>query len=239
MERKRIVLLRVDGIDTYYETTHILFGVTLEIHQGETVCVLGRNGVGKTTLMRSIIGLTPPRRGTISFQGTKINGKQPFQIARLGVGFVPENRDIFPNLTVQENLEIAIIKRKDVGAWNLDTVYALFPLLKQRRKQWGGTLSGGEQQMLTIARTLMGNPVLLLLDEPSEGLAPLVVEMIKEQILRIQQEGMTILLSEQNSATALEVSQRAYILEKGQVSWQGRTSELSDNPQIMEKYLGV
>ncbi len=233
------MLLRVEGIDTYYETTHILFGVTLEINQGETVCVLGRNGVGKTTLMRSIIGLTPPRKGTISFQGNKINGKQPFQIARLGVGFVPENRDIFPNLTVEENLEIATIKRKDEGAWNLDTVYALFPLLKQRRKQWGGTLSGGEQQMLTIARTLMGNPVLLLLDEPSEGLAPLVVEMIKEQILRIQQEGMTILLSEQNSATALEVSQRAYILEKGQVSWQGRTSELSDNPQIMEKYLGV
>ncbi len=233
------MLLRVESIDTYYETTHILFGVTLEINQGETVCVLGRNGVGKTTLLRSIIGLTPPRRGTISFQGNKINGKQPFQIARLGVGFVPENRDIFPNLTVQENLEIATIKRKDEGAWNLDTVYALFPLLEQRRKQWGGTLSGGEQQMLTIARTLMGNPVLLLLDEPSEGLAPLVVEMIKEQILRIQQEGMTILLSEQNSATALEVSQRAYILEKGQVSWQGRTSELSDNPQIMEKYLGV
>ncbi len=233
------MLLRVEGIDTYYETTHILFGVTLEINQGETVCVLGRNGVGKTTLMRSIIGLTPPRKGTISFQGNKINGKQPFHIARLGVGFVPENRDIFPNLTVEENLEIATIKRKNEGAWNLDTVYALFPLLKQRRKQWGGTLSGGEQQMLTIARTLMGNPVLLLLDEPSEGLAPLVVEMIKEQILRIQQEGMTILLSEQNSATALEVSQRAYILEKGQVSWQGATSELSDNPKIMEKYLGV
>ena len=232
------MLLRVDGIDTYYETTHILFGVTLEIRQGETVCVLGRNGVGKTTLMRSIIGLTPPRRGTISFQGTKINGRQPFQIARLGVGFVPENRDIFPNLTVQENLEIAIIKRKDVGAWNLDTVYALFPLLKQRRKQWGGTLSGGEQQMLTIARTLMGNPVLLLLDEPSEGLAPLVVEMIKEQILRIQQEGMTILLSEQNSATALEVSQRAYILEKGQVSWQGRTSETFGQPANYGKILG-
>jgi branched-chain amino acid transport system ATP-binding protein len=233
------VLLRVDGIDTYYETTHILFEVTIEVHQGETVCVLGRNGVGKTTLMRSIIGLTPPRNGIISFRGTKINGKQPFQIARLGVGFVPENRDIFPNLTVQENLEIAAIKREDLGAWNLDTIYALFPLLEQRRKQWGGTLSGGEQQMLTIARTLMGNPILLLLDEPSEGLAPLVVEMIKEQILRIQQEGMTILLSEQNSVTALEVSQRAYILEKGQVSWQGRTSELSDNPQIMEKYLGV
>jgi branched-chain amino acid transport system ATP-binding protein len=233
------VLLKVEDIHTYYDTTHILFGVTLEVEQNETVCVLGRNGVGKTTLMRSIIGLTPPRKGTISFQGTRINGKQPFRIARLGVGFVPENRDIFPNLTVQENLEIAIIKRKTADTWNLDTVYALFPVLRERAKQWGGTLSGGEQQMLTIARTLMGNPILLLLDEPSEGLAPLVVEVIKEQILRIQEEGMTIFLSEQNSVTALEVSQRAYILEKGQVSWQGRTSALSEDPQIMEKYLGV
>ena len=232
-------MLKVEDIHTYYDTTHILFGVTLEVEQNETVCVLGRNGVGKTTLMRSIIGLTPPRKGTISFQGTRINGKQPFRIARLGVGFVPENRDIFPNLTVQENLEIAIIKRKTADTWNLDTVYALFPVLRERAKQWGGTLSGGEQQMLTIARTLMGNPILLLLDEPSDGLAPLVVEVIKEQILRIQEEGMTIFLSEQNSVTALEVSQRAYILEKGQVSWQGRTSALSEDPQIMEKYLGV
>lgn len=238
-ERKKIVLLNVENIDTYYETTHILFNVTLAVNSGETVCVLGRNGVGKTTLMRSIIGLTPPRKGSISFQGKKINGKQPFQIARLGVGFVPENREIFPNLTVQENLEIAAIKERRGGAWNRDKVYELFPVLKQREKQWGGTLSGGEQQMLTIARTLMGNPVLLLLDEPSEGLAPLVVEVIKEQILHIQQEGMTIFLSEQNSVTALEVSQRAYILEKGQVSWQGPISELEANPQIMEKYLGV
>jgi branched-chain amino acid transport system ATP-binding protein len=238
-ERKRIVLLEIENIDTYYETTHILFGATLEVHQSETVCVLGRNGVGKTTLMRSIIGLTPPRRGSIYFQEAKINGKQPFQIARLGVGFVPENRDIFPNLTVQENLEIAAIKKRKAGAWNQEKVYALFPVLKQREKQWGGTLSGGEQQMLTIARTLMGNPILLLLDEPSEGLAPLVVEVIKEQILQIQEEGMTIFLSEQNSVTALEVSQRAYILEKGQVSWQGPISELSANPQIMEQYLGV
>jgi branched-chain amino acid transport system ATP-binding protein len=193
--------------------------------------------MGKTTLLRSIIGLTPPRRGTIRFQGDKINGKQPFRIARLGVGFVPEDRDIFPDLTVRENLDIAAIRRNEATDWDLDKVYALFPVLKARDRQWGGTLSGGEQQMLTIARTLMGNPSLLLLDEPSEGLAPLVVELIKEQIVRIQQEGVTIVLSEQNSAAALEVSQRAYILENGQVSWQGRTSELAANPQIMEKYL--
>ena len=233
------MLLEVENIQTYYESTHILFGVTLEVDQGETVCILGRNGMGKTTLLRSIIGLTPPRRGTIRFQGARISGKQPFRIARLGVGFVPEDREIFPNLTVRENLEISAMKQNGVNAWDLDKVYALFPILKARDKQWGGTLSGGEQQMLTIARTLMGNPTLLLLDEPSEGLAPLVVEAIKEQIVRIQQEGMTIMLSEQNSVVALEVSQRAYVLEKGQVGWQGRTSELAANPQIIEKYLGV
>ncbi len=233
------MLLEVENIQTYYESTHILFGVTLEVDRGETVCILGRNGMGKTTLLRSIIGLTPPRRGTIRFQGARINGKQPFRIARLGVGFVPEDREIFPNLTVRENLEIAAIKQNGTNAWDLDKVYALFPILKARDKQWGGTLSGGEQQMLTIARTLMGNPVLLLLDEPSEGLAPLVVEAIKEQIMRIQQEGMTIILSEQNSVVALEVSQRAYVLEKGQVGWQGLTSELAANPEIIEKYLGV
>jgi len=233
------VLLEVENIQTYYESTHILFGVTLEVDQGETVCILGRNGMGKTTLLRSIIGLTPPRRGTIRFQGARISGKQPFRIARLGVGFVPEDREIFPNLTVRENLEISAMKQNGVNAWDLDKVYALFPILKARDKQWGVTLSGGEQQMLTIARTLMANPTLLLLDEPSEGLAPLVVEAIKEQIVRIQQEGMTIILSEQNSVVALEVSQRAYVLEKGQVGWQGQTSELAANPQILEKYLGV
>jgi branched-chain amino acid transport system ATP-binding protein len=233
------VLLEVENIQTYYESTHILFGVTLGVDQGETVCILGRNGMGKTTLLRSIIGLTPPRQGTIRFQGVRINGKQPFRIARLGVGFVPEDRNIFPNLTVRENLEIAVIKRNAATAWDLEKVYALFPILKARDQQWGGTLSGGEQQMLTIARTLMGNPSLLLLDEPSEGLAPMVVEAIKEQIVRIQREGITIILSEQNSVVALEVSQRAYVLEKGQVSWQGRPSQLTADPQIMEKYLGV
>ena len=233
------MFLQVDKIDTFYDFTHILFKVSIEVGQGESVSLLGRNGVGKTTLLRSIMGLTPPHRGRILFNGQKINGRQPFQIARRGVGYVPENRDIFPNLTVRENLDIAVQKRKQAPLWTVDKVFSLFPILKDRDQQWGGTLSGGEQQMLTIARTLMGNPSLLLLDELSEGLAPLVIRTIKEQIIRVQQEGTTILLSEQNAAFALDVSQRAYILEKGHICWQGPTQELRDNPEIMSRFLGV
>ena len=233
------MFLKVENIDTYYDATHILFGVSLEVAEGETVSVLGRNGVGKTTLLRSIIGLTPPRKGNIYFQDRKISGRQPFQIARRGVGFVPEDRDIFPNLSVRENLEMGMQKNSGRTGWNLDKIYTLFPILKQRRNQWGGTLSGGEQQMLTIARTLMGNPCLLLLDELSEGLAPLVVRAIKEQIVLIQKEGVTILISEQDSSFVLDVSSRSYILEKGQVCWQGPSQELRDDPTILDRYLGV
>ncbi|MCB2190194.1 MAG: ABC transporter ATP-binding protein [Deltaproteobacteria bacterium] len=233
------MFLKVENIDTYYDATHILFGVSLEVAQGETVSVLGRNGVGKTTLLRSIIGLTPPRKGKIYFQQRKINGRQPFQIARQGVGFVPEDRDIFPNLTVKENLEMGVQKNSGRSGWDLDKIYTLFPILKERRNQWGGTLSGGEQQMLTIARTLMGNPSLLLLDELSEGLAPLVVKAIKEQILLIQNEGVTILISEQDSSFVLDVSSRSYILEKGQICWHGQSQELRDDSTILDRYLGV
>jgi branched-chain amino acid transport system ATP-binding protein len=236
------MLLEVKEIDTFYGLSHILFGVSLEVREGETVCLLGRNGVGKTTTFRSVMGLTPPRSGSIKFHGKEIRGKQPFEIARLGVGLVPENRDIFPDLTVHENLEIAVKKSpkgKQAEGWTVEKVHRLFPLLKERDKQWGGTLSGGEQQMLTIARTLMGNPVLLLLDEPSEGLAPMITKAIQEQILVLKEEGLTILLSEQNSTFALNVSDRAYILEKGHVLWQGQVSELRENPEIMKTYLGV
>lgn len=236
------MVLEVKGINTFYGLSHILFDVSLGIDQGETVCLLGRNGVGKTTSLRSIMGLTPPRSGSIKFQGQEIKGKQPFEICHLGVGFVPEDRIIFPDLTVRENLEIAVKKSqkgKNIESWTIEKVHRLFPILQERDKQWGGTLSGGEQQMLTIARTLMGNPRLLLLDEPSEGLAPLVVRAIGEQILALRKEGMTILLSEQNSSFALKVSERAYILEKGQVTWEGKTSELRENPEIMKTYLGV
>ena len=233
------MFLKVENIDTYYDATHILFGVNLEVAEGETVSVLGRNGVGKTTLLRSIIGLTPPRKGSIYFQERKISGRQPFRIARRGVGFVPEDRDIFPNLSVRENLEMGMQKNSGRTGWDLDKIYTLFPILKQRRNQWGGTLSGGEQQMLTIARTLMGNPNLLLLDELSEGLAPLVVRAIKEQIVLIQKEGVTILISEQDSSFVLDVSSRSYILEKGQVCWHGPSQELRDDPTILDRYLGV
>lgn len=233
------MFLKVENIDTYYDATHILFGVSLEVAEGETVSVLGRNGVGKTTLLRSIIGLTPPRKGGIYFQDRRISGRQPFQIARRGVGFVPEDRDIFPNLSVRENLEMGMQKNSGRTGWDLDKIYTLFPILKERRNQWGGTLSGGEQQMLTIARTLMGNPNLLLLDELSEGLAPLVVRAIKEQIVLIQKEGVTILISEQDSSFVLDVSSRSYILEKGQVCWHGPSQELRDDPTILDRYLGV
>jgi len=233
-------LLEIENINTYYDLIHILFDVTLHVYNGETVCLLGRNGVGKTTTFRSIIGLTPPRTGSIKFNGKEIKGLKTHEISRMGIGLVPENRDIFPDLSVRENLEIAakksVLKKEE---WNLDKVYNMFPILKEREKQMGGTLSGGEQQMLTIARTLMGNPILLLLDEPSEGLAPIIVKSIEEQIINLKKEGMTILLSEQNSSFALKVSDRAYILEKGHVTWTGYTSELKERPNILKRYLGI
>ena len=232
------MLLEVREINTFYGISHILFDVSLEIDKGEVVCILGRNGVGKTTTLRSIIGLTPPRSGSIVFLGVEIRGKQPFEIARLGIGFVPEDRIIFPDLTVRENLEMGI-KRKDGGGWPLERVYEMFPLLKEREKQMGGTLSGGEQQMLTIARTLMGNPQLLLLDEPSEGLAPMIVKEVENQVRHLKTEGMPILLSEQNSNFIMKLSDRAYILEKGQIRWKGEVSELKDKPEIMKTYLGI
>jgi branched-chain amino acid transport system ATP-binding protein len=235
-----VKILEVREIDTFYGLSHILFKVSLEVDEGETVCVLGRNGVGKSTTLRSIMSLTPPRSGSLKFRGEEIKGKQPYQIARRGVGFVPEDRLIFPDLTVRENLEMGIKGgRKNGGKWTLDRVYGLFPILKARDTQEGGTLSGGEQQMLTIARTLMGNPLLILLDEPTEGLAPLVVKLIDEQIHLLKKEGMTILLAEQNANFAINLSDRSYILEKGAVCWTGDTSQLKEHPEILKSYLGL
>lgn len=229
-----MTLLKVEKINTFYGPSHILFDVSLDVNEGETIAILGRNGVGKTTTLRSIMGLETPRSGSIKFYGEEIVGRQPHQIARSGVGMVPEDRKIFPNLTVLENLKMG-----DRGDGDIERIYDLFPKLKERSAQNGGTLSGGEQQMLTIARTLMGNPKLLLLDEPSEGLAPVIVQDVGRQLQRLEDEGMTILLSEQNSAFTLKYSNRAYILEKGSVCWHGDATELDNNPEILGKYLGV
>lgn len=233
------MLLEVKEIDTFYELSHILFGVSLEIAEGETVGILGRNGVGKTTTLRSIMGLTPPRSGSIKFDGEEIKGRQPFEIARRGIGFVPEDRIIFPDLTVRDNLEIAARKGRNGGEWTLERVYSLFPILKERERQEGGTLSGGEQQMLTIARTLMGNPRLLLLDDPVEGLSPVLVRTMEEQILLLKRAKVTTLIAEENSSFIERVCDRIYILEKGQVCWQGDALELKEKPEILRKYLGV
>ena len=232
------MLLEVKEINTFYGISHILFNVSLEIDKGEVVCILGRNGVGKTTLLRSIMGLTAARSGNILFGGIDIRGKQPFEVARLGIGFVPEDRVIFPALTVSENLEMGT-KRGNKGPWTFERVFEMFPILDKRRAQMGGTLSGGEQQMLTIARTLMGNPELLLLDEPSEGLSPLVIKELGNYVRSLKEEEMPLLMSEQNPAFSMRLSDRAYILEKGEVRWKGDIGELKEKPEILETYLGV
>lgn len=234
------MILEVQDIHTYYGMSRILFGVSLEVGEGEVVCLLGRNGVGKTTTLRSIMGLTPPSEGRIKLKGEDITGEHPFYIAKLGVGYVPEDRKIFPDLTVKENLEVA--KKKGVssgGEWTADRVFELFPLLKSLMNRKGGYLSGGEQQMLTIARTLMGNPDILLLDEPSEGLSPLVISDLGRQIEQLKTEKMTILLSEQNTKFSMKLSDRIYILEKGRIRFMGSTEELERNEQIRQEYLGV
>jgi branched-chain amino acid transport system ATP-binding protein len=232
------MLLELKNINTYYGISHILFDVSLQVAKGEVVCILGRNGVGKSTLLRSIMGLTVPKSGSLVFNGTSLKGKRPFEIAYIGIGFVPEDRVIFPKLSVKENLEMGI-KKGQKGPWTLERVYQVFPILKTRQTQLGGTLSGGEQQMLTIARTLMGNPELLLLDEPTEGLSPLIVKELEKQIRVLKEEGMTILLSEQNSTVTLNLSDRSYILEKGQVKWEGEVKILQEKKEILKQYLGL
>jgi branched-chain amino acid transport system ATP-binding protein len=236
-----MALLELSHVDAYYDDSHILFDLSLTVETGEVVCLLGRNGAGKTTTARSIVGLTPPRAGRIILRGHDLVGLPPYRIARLGIGFVPEDRRVFPNLTVHENLEVA---RRTWGngaasSWTIDRVFTLFPILAQRRRQLGGTLSGGEQQMLTIARTLMGDPAILLLDEPSEGLAPLVVETLREQLAHLKQSGLTIVLAEQNVRFVSELGDRVYILEKGMVRYQGSMVEFLADEQVRQTYLAV
>jgi len=231
-------MLQVKEIHTYYGTSHILFGISFDVKQGEAVCLLGRNGAGKTTTLRSIIGLTPPRSGSIKFKGEEIVGKPPYRIAPLGIGFVPDDRRIFPDLTVRQNILVA--RREKEGAiWNLDRIYSLFPKLEELDSHMGTHLSGGEQQMLTIARTLMTNPQLLLLDEAGEGLAPLVIKAMEEQLGEIKKMGVTMLLCEHNVGLASALSDRAYVMDKGTIRYQGTIEELRKNDEVRKKYLMV
>jgi branched-chain amino acid transport system ATP-binding protein len=232
-------LLSVESIHTAYGLSQVLFGISLDVAEGECVCLLGRNGVGKSTTMRSIMGLTPPRSGRVLWRGRDVAGWPPFRIARAGIGFVPEDRRIFAELTVWENLDVAARAARRPGRWTVERVYDLFPVLSERRNQRGGFLSGGEQQMLTIGRALVGNPELLLLDEPSEGLAPLIVELLRQKIAELKAEGLTILLAEQGVAFSLALADRVYVLEKGAVRHSGAAAELRDDPALLDRLLAL
>ena len=231
-------MLKVNDIHTFYGESHILHGVDLEVLEGEVVCLLGRNGAGKTTTLRSIMGLTPARQGSILLSGTDITQKRPYEIGRMGVAWVPEERRIFSTLTVIENLKIA--ERKGVnGKWGLETIFTIFTQLAERKDNRGNQLSGGEQQMLAVARALMGNPHLILLDEPTEGLAPLIVESVIQVIQKIKDEGVTILLVEQNVEASLKVAHRHYILEQGKIVAHINNEELKKDRTLREKYLSI
>ena len=233
--------LELRSVHTHYETSHILFDVSLEVNQGESVCLLGRNGAGKTTTLKSIMSLASASAGSIRFNGVELAGLAPYEIERLGIGYVPDERLIFPDLTVRENLEIAI-KPGAAGApaqWTVERIYELFPVLQPLGPRLGGYLSGGEQQMLTIGRTLMGNPSLLLLDEPVEGVAPVVVQELTRQIRALKTMGLTILFAEQNMHFATEISDRAYVIEKGRIRFHGTMQELAANEEVKQKYLMI
>jgi len=232
------MILEAEQIHTYYGTSHILFGISFEVREGESICLLGRNGAGKTTTLRSIIGLTPPRAGKIRFRGKEIVGRPPYRIAQLGIGFVPDDRRIFPDLTVRQNIMVARREREGSN-WNLDSVYNLFPKLQQLDTHMGTQLSGGEQQMLTIARTLMTNPELLLLDEPGEGLAPLVIKTMEVQLGEIKKMGLNMLICEHNVGLALALSDRGYVMDKGAIHYHGTIDELRGNEEVRKKYLMV
>ena len=232
------MMLEIREIHTYYGTSHILFGISLDVKQGEAVCLLGRNGAGKTTTFRSIIGLTPPKKGSIKFKGQEIIGKPSYRIAQMGIGYVPDTRRIFPDLTVRQNILVAR-REKEKAIWNLETIYALYPKLRELDTHMGTQLSGGEQQMLTVARTLMTNPELLLLDEPGEGLAPLVIQAMKEQLGEIKKLGTTMLICEHNVGLATALSDRGYVIDKGTIRYQGTIEELQKNEEVRKKYLMV
>ena len=233
-------LLEVSGLEAYYGRAHILQGVGFSVVRGEVLALMGRNGAGKSTTMKALMGLVPPARGSVSFEGRRIEGREPFEIARLGIGYVPEERRVFSELTVMENLAVGQRPpREGVPHWTPERLFALFPNLGRMRDRPGGAMSGGEQQMLTIARTLMGNPKLVLLDEPSEGLAPVIVEEMARTILALKGEGLSILLSEQNLHFAGQVADRAAIIEKGIIRFTGTMDALKADETVRTQYLSV
>jgi len=232
-------MLEVKEIHTYYGLSHILFGVSLTVEKGEIVCLLGRNGAGKSTTMRSIMGLTAPRRGEVIFKGKTIMGKKTHQIAQMGIGYVPDDRRVFADLTVGENLEISERKPLYGSQWNKQSVYSVFASLEEIENRKAGFLSGGEQQMLTIARALMTNPDFLLLDEPTEGLAPLIIKMLEKQIGSLRDLGLTVLLAEQNQHVALRLSNRGYVIDNGVIRYHGSIEDLRADEEVRKKYLLV
>jgi branched-chain amino acid transport system ATP-binding protein len=231
-------MLELDSIHTYYGDSHVLKGVSLELNQGEIVGLLGRNGAGKTTTLRSITGLTPPRRGTVTFEGEEITGDDVTTISRKGIKLVLEDRRVFPDLTVDENLRLSQDTTHS-NEWTVDRVLNEFPRLEERASQLGSHLSGGEQQMLVIAQALVGNPKAILLDEPMEGLAPQIVDQISDIIHRIHESGMTILLVEQNIGVCLDLMDRGYLLHKGEVQFAGTARDFRESPELLEQYLSV
>ena len=229
-------MLDVADVHTYYGESHVLHGVTLTVADGEVLTILGRNGMGKTTLIRSIIGFTPPREGTVRLKGQDVAGFPPYRLVERGVALVPQGRRVFPSLSVRENLDVA---RRGKGRWNVERVYELFPRLRERAESRANKLSGGEQQMLAIARALMSNPELLLMDEPTEGLAPLLVREVGRVIGELKREGLSILLVEQNLPLALGVADRVHILSRGQIVYTGAPAALAADEEVKSRYLGV
>jgi branched-chain amino acid transport system ATP-binding protein len=236
-------MLNLNAVNTFYGKSHVLFDVSLEVRRGEIVALLGRNGVGKSTTLGTIMGLVPAHSGSIRFRETEISGRKPHQNAMAGLGFVPEERWIFPNLTVHQNLLMGIkpghLSKTPEGGWTIERAYDSFPQLAERRNQLGGILSGGEKQMLTIVRTLLGNPELILIDEPTEGLAPIIVERVNDLIADINRQGLTVLLVEQNLQACLRLAHRIYILSKGEVKWAGTPRDLEERKDVRKQYLEV
>jgi branched-chain amino acid transport system ATP-binding protein len=231
-----MIALQAENLHTFYGKSHILHGVSLEVREGEIVTLLGRNGAGKTTTLRSLIGLTPPRQGVVRLFGADATGFPPYRVAAMGVGYVPEGRRVFANLTVDENLKVPVERP---GPWTIPRVYELFPRLAQRKANKGGQLSGGEQEMLSISRALLLNPKLLMLDEPSQGLAPLIVEDVFRTIVAARKEGVSVLLVEQNVRAAVEVADRAYVLDDGKVVYEGDAAEFGHNEQRVRELAGA